>query len=323
MRTIGFGELKGWMHDDHAAGLATFLTSCDLLRPVPPETAEDWQAVCAEARGIEPEDAKAFFERAFVPMVDGRRPESLFTGYFEPELEGARERSESFAWPLYALPEDAPKSDPWFTRAEIEAGALAGRGLELVWLRDPVAAFFLHVQGSGRVRLQNGHTIRLGYAGRNNQPYRSIGRYLLDNGLMKRGSISAQGIADWVKADPDSRLKVLNENPSFIFFQEREIDPAFGPVGALGVPLTPERSVAVDPERVALGSPVWVETAGRMGPIRKLMVAQDRGAAVTGAQRADIFFGWGLDAFRSASVQNSRGRLVRLVPRAAAARLER
>ncbi|WP_239031875.1 murein transglycosylase A [Paroceanicella profunda] len=323
MHTIRFGDLKGWTHDDHAAGLATFLISCDRLRPVPPETAEDWAAVCAEARQVAPADARAFFERAFRPIVSGSRPESLFTGYFEPELEGARARSEVFAWPVYSRPDDLPKGEPWFTREEIDGGALEGRGLEIVWLRDPVAAFFLHVQGSGRVRLRDGTTIRLGYAGRNNHPYRSIGRYLRDSGLMKRGNISAEGIATWVNADRAHRLSVLNHNPSFIFFQEHEIDPAFGPVGALGVPLTPERSVAVDPEKVALGGPVWVETKGREGPIRQLMVAQDRGAAVNGAQRADIFFGWGLAAFRNASVQNARGRLVRLVPRAAADRLER
>lgn len=314
MQLLDFTDLPGWAAEDHAAALRVFAESCDRIRPAAGPEADSWRALCAEARVTPRISARRFFEARFRPVVDDTPAEALFTGYYEPELEGSRSRQGAFRYPIYAPPADLPARRPWLTRAEIDAGALAGQGLELVWLRDPVEAFFLHVQGSGRVRLRDGDTIRLGFAARNNHPYRSVGKYMIANGLNAGGNYSAEGIASWIRARPE-RVSVLAENPSYIFFRELGIPADKGPVGALGVPLTPRRSLAVDPAHVTLGAPVWIETETRDGALNRLMVAQDTGSAIKGAQRGDIFFGWGDAAYGPASVQYGGGRLVRLVPR--------
>lgn len=317
VRALDFVDLDGWASDDHAAARRVFARTCAAAGPgALGLTRDDWAPVCAAAS--EAGDARAFFETHFLPVELASTDPSLVTGYYEPELDGARSRGGRFLHPIHRMPEDDATR---FTRAEIRAGALDGRGLELLWLDDPVAAFFLHVQGSGRVRLAEGGTVRLGYAGRNAHPYRSIGAALRDEGLLSGDDLTAQGIRDWLSADP-SRLDWLDRNPSYIFFREVEgLDGADGPVGAMGAPLTPMRSIAVDPALTPLGAPVWLETETPEGSFRALSVAQDTGAAIKGARRADLFFGTGEAALAQAGRMAAPGRMAVLVPRAAAARL--
>ncbi len=290
-----------WTDADAAAALPVFLRGCPGLPPV-------WASACAEGEHIAPADAAAFFGRAFTPADMGGT--GFVTGYHEPVLDGARTRGAPFLHPLYR---PHPAAVP-LSRAEIAAGALAGRGLEILWLADPVEAFFLHVQGAGRVRLAEGGEVRVGYAGRNAHPYRSLGAHLVAGGHLAGPGLTAMAIKEWLRADP-ARLSHLDANPAYIFFAERAIAPGDGPVGAMGIPLTPGLSLAVDPAHIPLGAPVWVETATADGPFRRLMIAQDTGSAIRGPQRGDIFFGWDEHAARLAGSQAAAGRLVPLLPR--------
>ncbi|WP_316013380.1 murein transglycosylase A [Roseobacter sp. HKCCA0434] len=313
---LDFSDLSGWRQDDHRAALDTFLESCDRSATGDLIPAEDWQGLCAAGRAAL--DPRIFFETGFRPVLIEDGAEPLFTGYYEPELQASRRRTERFRYPLYRRPpEIAGRSEPWLTRAEIERGALAGRGLEIAWLDDPVDAFFLHVQGSGRLLLQDGSILRVGFGGRNNHPYRSVGRYMAEAGLLPAHRVSAGGIRAWVQENGAIGREVLHRNPSFIFFRAVEgLGTHHGPVGAMGVPVSAGRSIAVDPDAVPLGLPVWLETETAEGPLTRLMVAQDVGAAVKGAQRADIFFGSGEAAYALAGRQRAGGRMVVLMPRA-------
>lgn len=304
---LSFADLDGWADDDHAAALAVFRESCALI-PGP-----EWEALCALAPDVS--DARAFFELFFRPvLVGGDRP-ALFTGYYEPELAGSPQRTPIFAHPIYRPPPELPEGAPWLTRAEIEQGAhLAGRGLELAWLRDPVDAFFLQVQGSGRIRMTDGRLLRVGYAGRNGHPYRSIGAELVRRGIYAAHQVSAAVIRSWVRDNPDHGLSLLHHNPSYIFFREiTGLDPALGPIGAMARSITPLRTIAVDPAHVRLGAPVWIEKGGAQ-PMKRLMIAQDTGGAIRGAQRADIFFGTGAAAGEAAGAVRDDGRMVMLLP---------
>ncbi len=303
---LDYADLSGWDADDHRAALDVFLSTCrDMDDP-------DWTTLCRI--GAETEDPRRFFEIHFAPTLVEDGTPTLFTGYFEPELDGARHRGGPYQYPIHALPEEAD-GDEWLTRAEIEkSGALDGRGLEIAWLDDPVDAYFLHVQGSGRVRLQDGTAIRVGYAGKNGHSYRSIGKELVRRGILGEHEVSIDRIRDWVAENGAEGREILRHNPSYVFFREVSHVPADrGPLGAMNRSLTGLRSVAVDPAHVPLGAPVWVEKAGR-APIRALMVAQDTGAAVEGAQRADIFFGTGEAAGRTAGTIRDGGRMVVLLP---------
>lgn len=309
---LSFADLDGWAGDDHAAALATFRNSCaDLVDP-------DWQALCAKSQSIT--DARRFFEEFFRPVLIGGGAAALFTGYFEPELDGSRQADARFRYPLYRTPDEA-RAGQWATRREIEEGRLLdGRGLEIAWVDDPVALFFLQVQGSGRIKLQDGTTIRVGYDGRNGQPYRSIGQEMIRRGILEQDQVSAQAIGDWVRRNPAEGRALMYHNPSYIFFREVDLpDPALGPLGAMNRSITPMRSIAVDPDHTPLGAPVWIEKDGA-DPLRRLMVAQDTGGAIRGAQRADIFFGFGEDAGRAAGAIRDPGRMVVLLPTALAHR---
>ena len=306
---LEFAELDGWAEDNHAAALRVFRVTCgDLEEP-------DWRSLCALARQVKGrEAARSFFEAFFRPvLIEDGRP-MLFTGYYEPELEGARRPTGRFRVPLYALPPDRPADGPWLTRAEIEAGALAGQGLEIAWVDDPVEAFFLQIQGSGRVRLAEGGVMRLGYAGGNGHPYASVGGALVARGALEEHELSMDRIKAWVAENPAEGAEVLRENPSFVFFRELVDVAAWqGPLGAMGRSLSAMRSLAVDPRFVPLGAPVWIETEGAE-PLRRLMVAQDTGGAIKGAQRADVFFGTGAGAGSRAGRVRDGGRLVVLLP---------
>ncbi len=265
----------------------------------------------------------------------------MFTGYYEPLLDGSRQRSERFDVPLYRKPDDiieidlerfhdrfegqtisgrltADSFEPYYERAEIAAGALTGRGLEVVWVDDAVEAFFLHIQGSGRVRLAEGGEMRVGYAGQNGRPYYAIGRELVARGEMTLEQVSLQSIRAWLAAHPSEAHAVMAVNPSYIFF--RQLDGE-GPIGSLGVPLTPRRSLAVDAAHLPLGAPLWLDaTAPRAdgsgdAPLRRLMVAQDTGGAIRGAVRGDVFWGHGAAAEAIAGRMKHPGRLWILLPR--------
>jgi len=308
-QVLPFDALKGWHQDSHDKALAVFLQSCARL------TEPEWQPICAFGKQAakDSKSAKAFFEMMFRPVQIGAPP-ALFTGYYEPELKGARSRGGRFQYPIYARPKDLVDGQPYLDRATIENGALHGRGLELAWLDDPVDVFFLHIQGSGRIILPNGAVMRVGYAGRNGFEYRSVGQYLLRQGALAENELSASAIQSYVRRNPAQGARVLNQNPSYVFFREiKDLDKDTGPIGAMSLPITAHRSIAVDPVHVPLGAPVWVEKDGA-NPIQRLMIAQDTGGAIKGAQRADIFFGTGQKAGLAAGNLRDGGRMVQLLP---------
>lgn len=306
IRILEFSELDGWEKDNHAEALAVFLNTCsDMKSP-------DWKGLCRAAR--DQTNAKAFFELFFRPVqiTDGKP--ALFTGYFEPELDGDLYRSERFRFPIYKLPPEA-RDGAWLSRRELEeTGAMEGRGLEIAWVDDAVELFFLQIQGSGRIRLPDGRYIRVGYGGKNGHEYRSIGRELVRRGVYNVHQVSAEVIKNWVRRNPIDGLELLRHNPSYVFFREvSEVPADKGPLGAMNRSVTEMRTVAVDPRYTPLGAPVWVEKNGK-GKIRKLMIAQDTGSAIKGAQRADIFFGTGDEAGLKAGRLKDPGRMIVLMP---------
>jgi membrane-bound lytic murein transglycosylase A len=305
-RVLEYGDLHGWAEDDHQAALDVFLSTCeDMSDP-------DWATLCRI--GQETGDPRRFFELYFKPTLIEDGTEMLFTGYYEPELDGARERSETYRYPLYALPAEAADG-PWLTRAEIEKNAaLEGKGLEIAWLGDPVDVYFLQIQGSGRIRLKDGTAIRVGYAGKNGHSYRSVGKELIRRGILEEHAAGAEQIREWVGENGEEGRRALHHNPSYVFFREvSHVPGGKGPLGAMNRSLSALRSVAVDPHVVPLGAPVWIEKEGQE-PMQRLMVAQDTGAAVEGAQRADIYFGTGDEAGQEAGTIRDGGRMILLLP---------
>ncbi len=306
---LEFDALDGWMDDDHLAALTSFLVTCDLIDQ------PDWQPICAMAADVPKDDASArsFFELFFKPVVVGEPP-ALFTGYFEPELDGSPVRTARFKYPIYRRPPDLTDGVAYHTRAAIEGGAIAGRGLELAWLDDPVDVYFLQVQGSGRIRMTDGSVVRVGYAGRNGHAYKSVGKEMIRRGTHTLDQVSAPEIANYVRSNPGTGRELLDTNPSYVFFRKiSTLSAEDGPIGAMGRSITTMRSVAIDPKFTPLGAPVWIEKDGR-APIRSLMVAQDTGGAIKGMQRADIFFGTGKGAGDAAGTIKDPGRMVLLLP---------
>jgi membrane-bound lytic murein transglycosylase A len=302
-----YGDLDGWDADDHAQALSVFRSTCqDMNDP-------DWRSLCAVASDIP--DAKSFFELFFRPVLIEDGAPGLFTGYFEPELDGSKRRSSRYRYPVYAMPPEARVSRPWYPRRDIvQGGVMNGRGLEIAWVDDPVELFFLQIQGSGRVKLPGGQTIRLGYSGSNGHEYRSIGQELVRRGTFSPHQVSADVIKNWVRRNPVAGQNLLLHSPSYVFFREvSEVPSDLGPLGAMNRSITTMRTVAVDPAFVPLGAPVWIEKDGK-GPLRRLMVAQDTGSAIKGAQRADVFFGTGDRAGREAGRLRDPGRLMVLMP---------
>ncbi|MDX1539863.1 MAG: murein transglycosylase A, partial [Geminicoccaceae bacterium] len=312
--------MDGWRADDPRPALEAFRRSCEVLlnraddarlgRDPAFGQVADWRPVCAASEEVELEsavEARRFFERWFQPYRVGDRgeEEGLFTGYYEPLLDGSRTFGGRYVVPLYRVPDDLLSIDlgrfdpeftgrrllgrvtgdqvvPYFSRREIDAGALEGRELELLWVDDPIDKFFLQIQGSGRIRLDDGEMIRVGYAGQNGHAYRAIGRDLIEQGEVTREEMSMQAIRAWLEDHPDAALDLMGRNRAYVFFDEhRRLDPDAGPIGAQGVPLTEARSLAVDPSFLPLGAPVWLETRVPWpegeAPFRRLMVAQDTG----------------------------------------------
>ncbi len=303
----------------------------------------DWQDACEAA--LYPAGA-SFFQDHFTPIRirNNSRNEGLFTGYYEPQLRGSRTQSEEYSTPLLARPDDLVmvqlsefpgehsgriagrvengQLKPFEDRSSIEAGAL-GNAEPIVWIDDAVDAFFLHIQGSGRVVLEDGSVVRVGYAGQNGHPYTSIGRILVQQGAITQEEASMQSIRAWLSEHPDEGRDIMQANASYIFFREIDVDdPDQGPIGAANVPLTPGYSLAVDRTYHALGAPVYVSTELPDGtPFQRLMVAQDTGGAIRGPVRGDIFFGFGHDAGEIAGAMRSQGEMWVLVPNAVAERI--
>ncbi|MDF1728982.1 MAG: MltA domain-containing protein [Sulfitobacter sp.] len=306
-RVGGFDQLVGWAEDDHAAALDAFLGTCgDMKDP-------DWQALCRYAKSGP--DPRTFFELFFRPVSINDGKDALFTGYFEPELDGSRQPTPRYRYPLYRMPPEALENNPWLTRREILTGdAMKGRGLEIAWVDDPVELFFLQIQGSGRIRLPDGGRIRVGYRGANGHPYRSIGIELVRRGVYEPHQVSAEVIKNWVRRNPKEGRELLFHNDSYVFFREVSRVPADkGPLGAMNRSVTTMRTIAVDPDFVKLGAPVWIEKDGD-DPLRRLMIAQDTGSAIKGAQRADVFVGTGDEAGKRAGRMRDPGRMYVLLP---------
>lgn len=306
---VAFSDLDGWEKDDHAAALKVFQNTCGLM------DAPDWRNLCALAMAQEPQNARSFFELFFRPMVIRDEQPPLFTGYFEPELNGARQPGGPYRYPVYKMPPEARSVRQWITRDEIlNSGVMQGRGLEIAWVDDPVELFFLQIQGSGRIRLANGDSIRIGYAGSNGRNYRSIGVELVRRGIYKAHQVSAEVIKNWVRRNPQEGRRLLLHNPSYVFFIElKKMRATDGPRGAMNRSITALRSLAVDPKFTPLGAPVWLEKDGA-GKMRRLMIAQDTGSAIKGAQRADVFFGTGDVAGQAAGRLRDPGRMVVFMP---------
>ena len=300
---LDYADLDGWEADDHAAALEVFVQTCGDI----PRT--DWARLCAFAK--DGPAARDFFETFFKPVLIEDGQPMLFTGYFEPELRGSAVETPTYRYPIYRLPDDGREGV--FSRREIEEGRPFA-GLEIAWLADPVDLFFLQVQGSGRIRLTNGQRIRVGYAGKNGRDYRSVGEALVERGIFALHEVSADVIRDWVRANPEEGRALLWLNESYVFFREvNEVPADRGPLGAMNRSITPMRSIAVDPALTILGAPVWIEKEGQE-PLNRLMIAQDTGSAIKGAQRADIFFGTGAAAGRKAGTIKDGGRMVVLMP---------
>ena len=303
----------------------------------------DWLPACAAARGVvgkEKTVIRYFFESWFRPHLatDHGDPRGLFTGYYEAELRGHWNPTKRYRYPIYARPRDLISVNlarfspdligkdihgrirgnslvPYATREDIEKGYLKDKGLEILFVDDPVDAFFLQIQGSGRVIMEDGTTVSLGYAGKNGHPYTSIGRRLIDMGAMNKDEISMSSIRDWLLANPDRARTLLWENKSFVFFEQKE---AGDPLGAEGVPLTPGRSIAVDRSIIPFGLPIWLDTTDPLTPVlplRRLVVAQDTGGAIRGPIRGDLFWGHGDEAEEKAGNMKQRGRYYILLPR--------
>lgn len=351
---LGFTDLNGWAQDDLAAAFVVFRAGCRALRETPAEPAvasiptfrRGLLRACAaaDALGLDRPSralAQQFFELNFRPyeVVPDAHPEAFFTGYYEPEVEGALAPGDGFDVPVYARPADlvmpagaganrggavrleGGREVPYYDRAAIEDGALEGRGLEIAYLRDPVDLFFMQIQGSARVRLADGRVLRLNYDGYNGQPYTPVGRLLIQRGLVPRDEMSMDRIRAFMEDNPEAGRALRRENRSFVFFKALELSGEAGAMGAAGVPLTAGRSLAVDRRLHTYGSPVFVEAVLPLSgpraadPFRHLMIAQDTGSAIVGPGRADLFFGAGPEAGAIAGRIRHHGRFTLLVPR--------
>jgi len=338
---VEFSDLPGWERDQHAEAIVALRKNCIRLGKKP-----DWQAICRSVKQLQqPDDAqaKAFFETNFIPHTlrgEKGKTEGMITGYYEPLLQGSAQASERYRYPLYKVPDDmliieladvfpalkgkrvrgrvvGNKVLPYFDRAQIEGSDAPLKGQELLWVDDRDQLFFLQVQGSGRIQLPDGRIIGAGYANQNGRAYHSIGKFLIEMGEIAREDISLNSIKKWLKDNPDRATELLNKNPSYVFFTLRD-KVEDGPIGSLNVPLTAERSLAIDPKFVKLGAPIWLSTtypdAGNQ-PLQKLVIAQDTGGAIKGQLRADLFWGTGERAEKMAGNMKQPGELFILLPR--------
>ena len=350
---LNFGDLDGWRADGHAAAFAAFRRGAGVLAHHPPKSralgvnaaalAESLRHAGSLPATLTGNQARAFFEAEFAPFeVEPASGGGFFTGYYEPEVEGSLAATSRFAVPLYRVPPDLTEIGPgrrpagldaslrfarktttgmeeFPDRAVIMAGCLAGRGLELVYIADPVDAFFIHIQGAARIRLTDGRIMRITYAAKTGHPYTAIGRTLIKMGALEPGDVTMQTIRVWLAAHPGQAGAVMATNRSYVFFRETTVDdPGLGPIAAAKVPLSAGRSLAIDRLLHSFHEPVWIDTTLPDGaPYRRLMIAQDTGSAIVGPARGDIFFGSGEAAGRVAGAMRCPGRLVALVAKGA------
>ncbi len=350
-----YEELPGWKADRHSEALPALLKSCARFETMPETTrvgpretmgqVKDWLPICRDAKRVRPgndTDARYFFESRFQPYIalDDSDRTGLFTGYYEPELNGSWKPDGRFNVPLYSLPKDVVAANlgefddkwagehiagrmldgrfaPYFDRGEIEDGALQGRQLEILWTDNAIDAFFMHIQGSGRIKLPDGTHVRLGYGGRNGRPYTAVGRELVAAGIMRLADVTMPAIRRWMVENPVAGRALMRKNRSFVFFKVLKSD---GPIGAEGSVLTPLRSLAVDRAFVPLGVPIWLVTTepgtGRSAkPLRRLVLAQDTGSAIKGPIRGDLFWGYGAAAGDKAGTMKQDGSYYLLLPR--------
>lgn len=321
-----FRALPGWIDDDHAQALPAVQRTCRWVesqpsdRPLGPHpaagTTADWRPICSALRALpanDPEAARRFFEDNFTPVSLSDGQEGLFTGYYEVELRGSWTRTDSYNVPIYRTPKRGKRGIP--SRARIVDGALKGKGLEILWVDDPIDAFFLEIQGSGRVKMADGSVVALGYAGQNGHGYYPIGRHLIDIGYCTPEQVTMPLIRRWLNEHPAEAKRVMNLNPSYVFFQLR---PNVGARGARNMELTAGRSLAVDAGHIPLGVPLWLELRDAPvpnGEIKRLVVAQDTGGAIKGPVRGDLFWGHGAEAEDGAGVMKAKGRYTMLAPR--------
>jgi len=339
LRPTPWSEVPHWRDDNPALAWGAFLAGCRTL-----QNQDAWRSVCAAAaqmRDPKPEAARAFFETHFTPhqtLGPDNTQEGLLTGYYEPLLRGSRKPTPRYRYPVYGVPADLLVIDlaesnpelkgqtmrgrlegrrivPYYDRAQIEGGKAAVRGREIAWVDDPIDLFFLQIQGSGRIQLPSGETLRVGYADHNGHPYRSIGRLLVEHGELALEQASMQGIKAWARQNPRKLPGLLNSNARYVFFRELPGDLS-GPIGALGVPLTTRRSLAIDPRFVPLGAPVFISTTwpNTTRPLHQLMLAQDTGSAIRGPVRGDFFWGFGDEAGREAGRMKQAVRMWVLLP---------
>ena len=300
---VDWGELPGVLQDSLNEAWNGWIKNCER-----PSTA--FVSLCSDVRrlSIATEDEQrnwmmATLQPYRVEATTGS-PDGMLTSYYEPMYEARRVQGNGFNVPVYQTPAGFGKRKPWFTRQQIDTSAEAQAALSgrvIAWLRDPVDMLVLHIQGSGRLKLTEAdgrqRMIRVAYAGTNDQPYKSVGRWLLDQNLVR--DATWPGISAWIAANPSRVNEMLWSNPRYVFFKEEELnefDAQFGPKGAQGVALTPGRSIAVDRNSIPYGTPVWLSTPGPTVALNRLVFAQDTGSAILGAVRADYFMGWGPEA---------------------------
>lgn len=333
-------EVDGLLQDDLSASWQAWLTSCSTLKNRPP-----WKTACQAAAQLKQLSSAAILDYyvqhfdVFSSTNENGSNTGLITGYYQPILFGSRTKSAKFAHPLYAQPSnlinvelsalypelkfkrirgklDGNKLVPYLSRAEIEHNSNPLAGYELVWVDDAIDAFFLQIQGSGLIKLENGDSMHVGYADQNGHPYQSIGKILIERGELSADQASMQGIKDWTRKNPSKQRELLNNNPSYVFFRELP-SGLFGPLGALGVPLNAERSVAIDPKHIPLGAPVFLSTTypNSSKPLKRLMMAQDTGGAIKGGVRADFYWGSGDAAGKAAGGMKQTGLIWVLLPK--------
>lgn len=357
LEPLEFSQLAGWLEDDHAAAFAAFIPSCKAIRrrggrDKRPVLTASFKRVCQQALKSLPldgEGARRFFETNFRPVRVTKigEAEGFLTGYWEPVVEGSQVRTAEHVVPMHRRPGDLivsgsrrvkagafpnkgakilrrlgkGKLAPYFDRAQIEDGALSGRNLEIAYLKDPIDAFFIHIQGSARVRVENGRYLRLNYDAHNGHPYTPVGRILIDRGIVPKEQMSMQRIREFMLANTEEGRALRRMNRSYVFFRVTKLGDHDEAIGAQGVQLTPGRSIAVDKALHMYGMPFWIEadlplaTEEPNTPFRRLMIAQDTGSAIVGPARADIYFGAGEEAGRAAGRIRHNGRFAMLLPK--------
>lgn len=300
---VHFSDLEGWCREDHSAAFDVFIRTSFLINGYIKKTEKS-----VLKKDKSPKD---FFEKTFTPTLIDSPKNTLFTGYYEPEISGSLIEDDEFKFPIYKKPKELITDQKWFSRRDIEEGhILRGKNLEIVFLRSMLEVFFLQVQGSGRVILRDGSTIRVGYDCKNGHDYVSIGEVLVRRGVFSPKTISHQELKNWIIANPIDGNALLYENPSYVFFKViPDLSPLNGPIGTAKSSLECLRSIAVDPAHIPLGSPIWVEKKGHP-LLRRIMIAQDTGSAIKGPLRADIYCGTGQKAEEMAGNINDFGRMI-------------